>query len=87
MSAFLIAISAGALSIPLVFKFGAEKGRILLIVSFAVPVGVCFGVYKLLEFSGIAVTDGLILCTPILVFIWCFIMYRISCSVFEKQEC
>lgn len=86
LSAFLISLSAGGLSIPLVFKFGAEKGRMLLIVSFVIPFAVCFGIYKLLEFSGIAVTDSLFFCTPILVFIWCFIMYRISLNIFEKQD-
>jgi len=27
-------------------KFGAEKGRMLLLVSFLVPVAICFGVYQ-----------------------------------------
>ena len=41
---WVIALIFGSMSIPLVFKFGAERGRVLLLVSFLIPAGICFGV-------------------------------------------
>ena len=35
--AWVISLIFGSMSIPLVFKFGAEKGRVLLLVSFLIP--------------------------------------------------
>lgn len=42
--AWVISLIFGSMSIPLVFKFGAEKGRVLLLVSFLIPAGICFGI-------------------------------------------
>ncbi len=48
LGAWVISLIFGSMSIPLVFKFGAEKGRVLLLVSFLIPAGICFGIYQLL---------------------------------------
>ena len=45
LAAWVISLIFGSMSIPLVFKFGAEKGRVLLLVSFLIPAGICFGIY------------------------------------------
>lgn len=86
----MISLIFSSMSIPLVFKFGAEKGRILLIASFLVPSAICFGVYKLLEFIGVEITEQhlflLMCCSPLFAVIWCFAMYKISCGVFSKKE-
>lgn len=50
--AWVISLIFGSMSIPLVFKFGAEKGRVLLLVSFLIPAGICFGIYQLLTMLG-----------------------------------
>ena len=87
---WVIALIFGSMSIPLVFKFGAEKGRVLLLVSFLIPAAICFGVYQLLILLGIEITDLLIFvllcCSPIIALVWCYIMYQISCRIFAKQE-
>lgn len=44
LAAWVISLIFGSMSIPLVFKFGAEKGRVLLLVSFLIPAGICFGI-------------------------------------------
>lgn len=90
LEALVISLVFGSMSIPLVFKFGAEKGRVLLLVSFLIPAAICFGVYQLLILLGIEITDLLILvllcCSPMIALVWCYIMYQISCRIFAKQE-
>lgn len=90
LAAWVISLILGSMSIPLVFRFGAEKGRVLLLVSFLVPMGVCFGIYRLLTVLGVEITDRLIgillCCLPVGALAWCYVMYRVSCRIFEKQE-
>ena len=87
---WVIALIFGSMSIPLVFKFGAERGRVLLVVSFLIPAGICFGIYQLLTTLGIELTDPLVFillcCSPLLALAWCYVMYQISYRIFAKQE-
>lgn len=88
--AWVISLIFGSMSIPLVFKFGAEKGRVLLLVSFLIPAGICFGIYQILVMLGIELTDQtvfiLLCCSPLLALIWCYVMYSVSYHIFTKQE-
>ncbi len=88
--AWMIALVFGSMSIPLVFEFGAEKGRVLLFVSYLFPAAICFGVYRLLVLLGVELTDRLIFvllcCSPIFALIWVYIMYGTSYRIFLKQE-
>lgn len=90
LAAWVISLIFGSMSIPLVFKFGAEKGRVLLLVSFLIPAGICFGIYQLLAMLGVELTDQLVFillcCSPILALAWCYVMYQISYRIFSKQE-
>lgn len=90
LAAWVISLILGSISIPLVFKFGAEKGRVLLLVSFLIPVAICFGIYQLLVILGVEMTNQLIsvllCCSPIVAFIWCYAMYQISYQIFANQE-
>lgn len=90
ISAWVISLIFGSMSIPLVFKFGAEKGRVLLLVSFLIPAGICFGIYQLLTMLGVALTDQIVFillcCSPLLALAWCYVMYQISYRIFVKQE-
>lgn len=87
---WVIALIFGSMSIPLVFKFGAERGRVLLVVSFLIPAGICFGIYQLLTTLGVERTDQLVFillcCSPLLALAWCYVMYQISYRIFAKQE-
>ena len=56
----IVSVIFGSMSIPLVYKFGAEKGRMLLLVSFAVPLAICFIVYEILTLFGVEITDQLV---------------------------
>ena len=90
LAATVISIIFGSMSIPLVFKFGAEKGRVLLLVSFLIPAAICFGAYKLLEILGVELTDQtvfiLLCCSPLIALVWGYGMYQISYRIFLKQE-
>ncbi len=87
---FLIGIIFGSMEIPLVFRFGTEKSRLLMFVSFLLPAAMFFGIYKLLVMAGVVFTDALIfrlLCfSPLFAAVWVYVMFRISCFVFERQE-
>ena len=88
--ALALSLVSGSMSIPLVFKFGAEKARVLLVVSIFVPLAVCFGLYQVLVLLGIELTEQLIFillcCSPVFALVWCYLMYCICCRIFEKQE-
>lgn len=90
LAAWAISFILGSISIPLVFKFGVEKGRVLLLVSYIVPAGICFGLYQTLVMSGVEITDRLVFtllcCSPVAAIVWCCAMYQISYRIFEKQE-
>ncbi len=88
--AWIASLVFGSMSIPLAFKFGAEKGRVLLVVSFLVPGAVCIGIYKLLELLEVEISNQsapiLVCAASVIVTAWCYAMYRISCLVFSKKE-
>lgn len=90
LAAWTISFIYGSMSIPLVFKFGAEKGRMLLVVSLLIPAGICFVIYQILALLGVVLTDQnvfvLLCCSPLLALAWSYLMYRISCRIFEKKE-
>ncbi len=88
--AFLISIIFGSVSIALVFRFGAENGRVLLFASFLLPAALFYGLYRLLDLIGVTITEQLIFlllcCAPAITIVWCFMMFRISYRIFSKQE-
>lgn len=85
-----MSVMIGATSIPLLFQFGAEKARMLLIISMMIPSGMVFLGYQLLKMTGVEMTEQLILgflcCLPVLALVWSYGSYRISCSLFSKME-
>lgn len=90
MIALVIAMIFGGMSIPLVFKFGAEKGRMLLLVSFLLPAALFWGVYQMLIWFGVKLTQETVLvilcCSPIIALLWDYIMYKITYSIFDRRN-
>lgn len=80
----------GSISIPLMFKFGSEKGRILITLALLIPLAIGYGAYQLLAVLGIQFTNKfmilLLCCAPLFVLIWVRLMYRISYRIFLNQE-
>ena len=85
-----IGIFFGSLVIPLLFKFGAEKARMLSIAAFAAPTAIGLGLYRLLAVFGISISDKfvtkLLYLSPLLVILWAYLMYRISLRIFQNQD-
>lgn len=90
LAALVIAMIFGGISIPLVYKFGAEKGRMLLLVSFLLPIGLCWVIYQLSGALGIELTEKsifvLLCCFPIIALLWDYVMYRISYKIFYNKD-
>lgn len=90
LAGLVVAEIFGSMSIPLVFKFGAERGRMLLLISFLVPAAICFVVYQLLVLLGVELTEQrmiiLLCCSPLIALIWNYVMYKISYNIFSHQE-
>lgn len=90
LASLVIAEIMGSVSIPLLFRFGAEKARILMFASCLIPAGISFAVYKLFILLGISFSNFsilILLCfSPLIGLVWNLAMYKISCGLFEKKE-
>lgn len=90
LAALVFALVYGSIAIPLILRFGAEQGRILLLVALLVPTAVCFAVYQVGKWLGIVLTDQgvvLLVCgVAVAALVWMAVSYRISCGIFAKQE-
>ena len=90
LAALVFALVYGSIAIPLILRFGAEQGRILLLVALLVPAAVCFAVYQVGKWLGIVLTDQgvvLLVCgAAVAALVWMAVSYRISCGIFAKQE-
>ncbi len=75
---------------PLIYKFGPERGRILLLLAVLVPAGFVGLVWLLDATFHFRFSDGVILtlfwCLPLVAGLWDWGMYVLSCRIFEKQE-
>ncbi len=89
-AAAVIAVFFGSISIPLAFRFGAEKSRVLIFAAYPVPMGIIFGIYKLLSGAGVEFTDKTVLImlaiSPVAVFFWSAGMYGISKRIFDRAD-
>lgn len=85
-----LSVTFGSFTIPLLFKYGAEKARMMMLLSFGLPAVLFFGIYKLLDTLGIPVTDQAFMMglrfSPFAAVIIVCLMYKISYTVFLKKE-
>lgn len=90
LTALIFALVYGSVAIPLILRFGAEQGRVLLVAALLVPAAVCFVAYQIGKWLGIVLTDQgvvLLVCgVAVAALVWVAVSYRISCSIFAKQE-
>lgn len=90
LATWAIALIFGSISIPFIFKFGIEKGRLLMLAVFLIPTAIFFGFYQLFVTLGIQFTDQLVVtllcCSPIFAFLWGYVMYRISYRIFSRKD-
>ena len=85
-----VSFGTGSMAIPLVFRFGAERARILLILSYLIPGALFAGVYGLMELTGLSLSHGMqtaLLCaSPLMALVWGEVMYQIACGIFARKE-
>lgn len=90
LAALIFALVYGSVAIPLILRFGAEQGRVLLVAALLVPAAVCFVAYQIGKRLGIVLTDQgvvLLVCgVAVAALVWMAVSYRISCGIFAKQE-
>ncbi|WP_340084841.1 ABC-2 transporter permease [Siminovitchia sp. FSL H7-0308] len=86
----LLSLIFGTNSIVMLFKFGAEKTRMYLFVSYAVPGAIIAFIFSKLSEMGIVLTQQTILklfaFSPIFVIIWMLIGYMLSARIMMKKE-
>ncbi len=91
LAGWAVAFAMGSVAIPLVYRFGAERARVLLLVAFLIPAALCAAVYGVLWAAGVPVSDGMLtalLCaSPLLALVWGAAMYRVACGIFVRAEC
>lgn len=80
-----------SLMLPIVFKYGVEKGRILFIAVMAVPAFLVVGGSKLIEKFNIPIPTfsqvrPYLYFAPAIVLALLFISYKVSLSIYEKKE-
>ena len=85
-----VSFGTGSMTIPLVFRFGAERARILLILSYLIPGALFAAVYGLMEMTGLSLSHGMLtalLCaSPLAALAWGGVMYQIACGIFARKE-
>ncbi|MCJ7835068.1 ABC-2 transporter permease [Cuneatibacter sp. NSJ-177] len=90
LAGLAIAEIMGSISIPLVFKFGAEKARMLLLVSVLIPMALFYGVFWLIRTLGGTTEDQAVLIllysAPVVAILCNIAMYGISLRIFSNQE-
>lgn len=95
LGAFGISLILGSILIPLALKFGAEKARILMAAVVIVPTMMISGIIIIGLFTNpgmglmeLTEQNILILMCGLVVFafLWCYVMYLISCNIINRQE-
>ncbi len=76
--------------IPLIFRFGPERGRLLLLLSMVVPFGVTGVVWLLDAVLGIELSEQMVMLllwtSPLAAGVWDWVMYCVACCIYEKKE-
>jgi ABC-type transport system involved in multi-copper enzyme maturation permease subunit len=82
----VIGLLMAAILFPLIYKFGAEKVRLMMMLVFLIP----FGVIMLLSYFGVAMSTDLIVLlleiSPFVLIAALGISYMISCKIMEQKE-
>ena len=86
-----IALVFGSVILPLLYKFGAEKARLLMMVCFLIPTAVVYFAANVMQSAGLPPLGEtfiilIIVSLPFLCILIMYISYRISLKIFLNQE-
>jgi len=86
-SIFAVSLIFGCIILPLIFKFGVEKSRLMMMGVFAVPVAVTYILYKMgLKLPGEEFFCNLLKSSSLLLLVVLFISYTISYTIYKKKD-
>jgi len=83
------ALLINALMLPLLFRFGAQKGRILLIAVVAALAGVLgalLAIGGMTAFGSGLLESFVLVVLPVLTLLTLFVSYRVSLGIYQKKE-
>lgn len=83
------ALLINALMLPLLFRFGAQKGRILLIAvgaALAGVLGALLAIGGMTAFGSGLLKSFVLVVLPVLTLLTLFVSYRVSLGIYQKKE-
>lgn len=91
IAGILFNLLSGSLFIPLLIRFGSENARMIMLATVALPFLGAFGIYKLMAFRHIVLTQQMIItiliaAAVLVVVVLPVISYGISVRWFKKRE-
>ncbi len=90
LTALAMAMILGGLVIPLLFRFGTKNANLILLVAFFIPIVLILGLYKIMVMMGIELTDSLVIrllfASPIVALLVDWLMYCLSCRLFQHKS-
>ncbi len=85
-----VALMIGGTMVPLLIQFGTEKGRFLVILASAIPIGVGAIIFFLLKWMGMQISNKafniLVFCLPLISVLWNIGACKVSQMIFNKKE-
>lgn len=88
--AFCVALLFGVTMIPLLFRFGVERARLISAGAVALPILAFFAFYKIPGLKELLLTQTgirlMLLFCPVFTLLWAIAMYQVSCLIFLKKE-
>lgn len=86
-----IALIFGSIIIPLLFRYGAEKARMLMILCFLIPAGIGYVIMNIAQRFNLSLSDtgllsNLLWFVPLIIIAFVLISVKISTRIFGKVE-
>lgn len=86
-SIFLISLVFSSIILPLIFKFGVEKSRLMMMAAIGLPIAITYLLYRMgIELPNEAVLLNLLRLSPVITIIVVFISFCISYSIYKKKD-
>lgn len=83
VSAFSISEIFGSMTIPIMFKFNVEKGRIIIIMAYTI---IAVNAFSMIKNSEISLVKNIIYGLPVIAVLMNLLMYKVSCAVLSRKD-
>jgi ABC-type transport system involved in multi-copper enzyme maturation permease subunit len=86
-SIFLISLVFSSIILPLIFKFGVEKSRLMMMAAIGIPIAITYLLYRMgIELPDEEMLLNLLKFSPVITIIVVFISFCISYSIYKKKD-